>query len=147
VILGREMRPEQSDGREADVASCQQLEDDRKTPGGAGGLDAIQGLVVGEREELEAVREQRRVAGAQVHVAGVELGEVRDQDCRHPARPGGEALEPCDELDVREPSQGVEGLPSRSRRGVECQVRRVRQGRGIGRCGDRRGVAQVGLLT
>ncbi len=105
VVLGREVRAEQPDRREVDRAGGEELEDDGEAAGRARDLDAVVGLVLGEGEGVAAVGEERGVAGAQVDVAGVELGEVRDEQRRVAALSPGERLYPRDQLRVGEASE------------------------------------------
>src|SRR5207244_7446215 len=64
---------------EAERARGEQLEDHGKPAGGSRDLDPVVGLSLGEPESVPAVDEERGVALAQVDVARVELGEVRDE--------------------------------------------------------------------
>ena len=77
VVLACQVGTEHSHGGEVDLGGGEEVEDDREALGRACGLDAVEGLVLGEREDVAAIGEERRVARAQVHVAGVELGETR----------------------------------------------------------------------
>lgn len=79
VVGGREMRSEQPDSRETDVATGQPREDDRESSNRAGRLDAIVRGVLGEMERLNAVGEQRRIALAEVEAPIVEDREVGDE--------------------------------------------------------------------
>ena len=81
-----------------------------ESPGGAGDLHAVVGLVVGEGEDVAAVDEEGGVAGAQVKVSGVELGEVGDEECGGAALAGGEALHSREELVVGEATKRLEEL-------------------------------------
>jgi hypothetical protein len=67
-------------------------------------------LVLRETERVEAVREERRVAGPQVNVAGVELGEVGDEVGRGGSLPSSEALHARQELRVGQTTQGIENV-------------------------------------
>ena len=82
VVVGSQVRRQQPHSREAERAALEHLEDHGKAPCRTGDRDAVVGLLLGEAEDVPAVREERAVAGAQVHVAGVELREVRDQEHR-----------------------------------------------------------------
>jgi hypothetical protein len=62
-------------------------------------------LVLGEGQHLTAIGKERGVARVQVHVASVELGEVSDEERRCTPVASGEALEPDDELVVRQPPE------------------------------------------
>jgi hypothetical protein len=102
------MRAEQPDRREVDEAGGEPLEDDREAAGRPRDLDVVIGLVLREGEGVAAVGEERGVAGPQVHVAGVELGEMRDEQRRRAALAGGQGLHPGDELGVGEATEGPE---------------------------------------
>jgi hypothetical protein len=99
------VRREEPDRREVHRARREELEDDWKTSGRPGDFDAVVGLVLGERERIAAVREERGVAGAQVRVARVQLGEVRHENGRVLVVAPGEGLDARDELGVGEPTQ------------------------------------------
>jgi len=105
VVLGREVRSQQPDGRQAHAALDQQLQDYRESPRGASDLDPVVRLVLGEREHMAAVREERGIALAEVDVTGVELCEVRDELGGGHALSRRETLDPCDELVVGEATQ------------------------------------------
>ncbi len=115
VVLGREVRAEQSQRREVDRARGEQLEYDGEAAGRARALDAVVGLVLGEGEGVPAVDEERGVPRAQVHVARGELGEVRHEQRGRAALPGGEPVHPRDELGVGEPTEGSENVMPHAR--------------------------------
>jgi len=102
VVVERQVRTQQPDSREAQRAALEHLEDHRKAPCRSRDRDAVVGLLLGEAERVPAVGEERAVAGAQVHVAGVELGEVSDEQHRDVPLARDEVMEASHELDVRE---------------------------------------------
>jgi hypothetical protein len=69
VILLGQMRGQESHRGEVDFALGQPIENDGKLAGRPRCLDAIEGLVLREPEDLSAVREEGRVAGAQIEAA------------------------------------------------------------------------------
>jgi hypothetical protein len=114
VVVGRQVRAEQPHGGEVDRAVGEEVEDDREAAGRARGLDAVVGLVLGERENVPAVDEEGRVAGAQVHVPRVELGQMHDEESRRAAFTGSQALHSRDELVVGQPADGAEEILPRA---------------------------------
>ncbi len=82
LVLAREMRSQQADGREVDLPRGKQPQDCRIPPHNFGRLHPVVGLVLREMEDLEAIDEERREAGALVEAPRVELGQVRDQGGR-----------------------------------------------------------------
>jgi hypothetical protein len=89
-----QVRGQEPHRREVDRSLFEQVQDGGEAASGAGGLDAVVGLVLGEAEHVPAVGEERRMAHAQVRVAGVQLGQVRDQEGGGAALARGEVLDP-----------------------------------------------------
>jgi hypothetical protein len=102
------MRREEPDRREVHRARREEPEDDREAAGRPRDLDPVVRLVLGEGERVAAVREERGVAAAQVHVARVELGEVSHEKGRVPVLALREGLDASDELGVGELTQRLE---------------------------------------
>ena len=110
VVVRREMRSQQPDGCEADIALGEQFEDHRESPGGSGHLDAVVGFALGERQRVTAVHEEGAITCPQVHVASVELGEMGYELSRRIAFPRGQAPYLRDELCVRETTERSEDV-------------------------------------
>ena len=79
VVLIREMRCEQGDGRERHVAVGHAREDQRISPRGAGCRDAAVGRRLGETQHAGGPGEERGVALAEVEPACIDFGEERDE--------------------------------------------------------------------
>jgi hypothetical protein len=82
MVLRREMGCQQSDRRQVDRALGEQVQNYRKAPRCAGRLDSMIGGMFRQIQELRAVGEEGRAAGAEIQPPRVELGERRD----HPRR-------------------------------------------------------------
>ena len=108
MVVGGEVWPEKPNGGEVDRPLGEQVEDDGEPAGGAGGVDTVVGLVLGQTEDVPTVDEQGRIALAEVDVAGVELGEVGDELGGRLTLGSGEALQARDEVGVGEATQGNE---------------------------------------
>jgi hypothetical protein len=78
MVLRRQVGSEEPNGREVDGSLRQEVQDHRKAAGGASGLDAVVGLVLGEPQDGATVGEEGGVALSEVDVADVHLGEVGD---------------------------------------------------------------------
>ena len=90
MVGGSQVRSEKPYRREVEHSLREPVEDDGEAAGGAGGLDAVVGLVLGEAEGVAAVDEEGGIALPEMEVAGVELGEVGDELGRGLALAGGE---------------------------------------------------------
>ena len=104
MVVGGEVRREKPDGGEMNRALGEQVEDDGEPTGGASGVDAVVGLVLGEAKDVPTVDEEGRIALPEVDVAGVELGEVGDELGGRLTLGSGEALQARDEVGVGEAS-------------------------------------------
>jgi len=85
VIVGGDMAGEHARGGRAQRAIKQKVDHDGVIACEARGLDAIEGRVLGEAKDLDAVREGRGEAFGRVEAAGVELREMDDQGDRRRA--------------------------------------------------------------
>ena len=133
MVVEREMRAQQPHGRQADGAALEQLQDRRKTPRRSCDSDAVVGLLLGQAEEFPAVAEERAVAGPEVHVAGIELREVGDQEDHGPALANSEVLDASHQLRVGEVPEGCQEVRlhvSLYRAWRPAQVRKVEIFRG-----------------
>jgi hypothetical protein len=99
---------EQPHRGEVDRAALEHLQDHRKTPHRSGDRDAVVGFLLGEAEDVSAVGEERAVAGPKVHVARVELREVRHEQDHGSTLASGEIPDASDELGVGQASEGRE---------------------------------------
>ena len=79
MILRRQVRRQQTDRGQVHRPVRQQLQDDRKAPRGAGGLDPSIGRVLGEAEDLRAVGEERRAALPEIEPPRVQFRQRRNQ--------------------------------------------------------------------
>jgi hypothetical protein len=107
VVLASQVRAEQPHGRDVESGPFEHLEDHRKTPRRSRHRDAAVGLLLGKGQRVPAVGEERAMAGAQVHVARIELREVGDEEN------GGATLAAGEVLDARH-ERGVGETPERS---------------------------------
>ena len=73
------MRREEADGGQVEPAFGYRLEQDGKLPCRAGGLDPLVGRILGKAQLLDAVGEEGRMAGRRVRLAGVDLGDMREE--------------------------------------------------------------------
>lgn len=110
VIVECQVRSQEPHGREVDRARREQLEDHRETARCPSDLDAVVGFVLGEREDVAAVGEEGAVAGSQMDIACVELGEVSDEQGRGAALPCGQVFRARDEFLVGERPKGGESV-------------------------------------
>src|SRR5687767_10702462 len=79
LVLGRQPPSQDLDGGQGEGTVFEQAEDPRERLARACDLYAVVGLVPGEMKLLEAIHVQRRVAGGEVDVTAVHLGQVNDQ--------------------------------------------------------------------
>jgi hypothetical protein len=110
VVLRSEVGGEQSNGGEVDRTPFEHLQDDGKSTRCPRHCDAVVGLLLGEGQDLPAIGEEGAIAGAQVHVACIQLGEVGDEEGHEATLAGGELLHACDQLRVREAPEGGEEI-------------------------------------
>ena len=110
VIVVGQVRRQEPHSREVDRARSEQIEDDREAARGPSDLDAVVGLVLGEREDGPAVGEERRVARSQMDIARVELGDMGDEKCRGVAFACGQFLRARHEVVVRKATKGSESV-------------------------------------
>jgi hypothetical protein len=102
VVLASQVRAEQPHGGGVESAPFEHLEDNRKAPRRSRHRDAVVGLLLGKGQGVPAVGEERAMAGAQVHVASIELREVGDEENGGATLAVGEVLDARDELGVGE---------------------------------------------
>src|SRR2546427_6752362 len=88
MVGGRQVRSQEPPAREVQRTLAEHVTDDRKPPANARRHDAVVRLMLGEAQNLGAVREERREARGQVEPTSVELGQVSDE------RGGGLTLAP-----------------------------------------------------
>jgi hypothetical protein len=108
MVVGSQVRGEQLHGGEVESTAFEHLQDHGKAPRRPGDRDAVVGLLLGEGEDVPAVGEERAMAGAQVHVAGIQLREVGDEEDGGVTLASREVLDARDELGVGEPTEGRE---------------------------------------
>lgn len=75
VAFDRQMRGQQSDGGQRDVAVRETAQDRRKPPRRAGGGDAAVRGRLRKMKHVRAVREQRRMAFGELELARIEFAE------------------------------------------------------------------------
>ena len=111
VVLRREVRPQQTDGGQAQRARSQEIEDQREAPAGPSGLDAVAGGILGEPKGLRAIAEERTIALSGVeHRAAIERGQMGDQLGQGFALPAGEPFEAGKEVLIRQRGGGDEDV-------------------------------------
>src|SRR5437762_625715 len=96
------MRRQEPHGRQVDRAFGEHFENQREAAGGAGHLDAVVRLMLGEGQYLSTIYKEGPIAGSQVWVTSVQLGEMGDQGGRGLALARSKALQAGDEVGVRE---------------------------------------------
>jgi hypothetical protein len=79
VVLGREVTRQQPHRRERQRSVDELLEHPGKQSTRACCLDAVVRRILGQTENVAAIGEERRLAGAQVELPQVELREVGDE--------------------------------------------------------------------
>ena len=108
MVLRRQVRPQQLDRSEAHRPIRKPIQDQREAARGAGGLDAVIGLPLGEAQHVATVDEERRISFSQVDVAGLQLGEMGDDLGGHAALASDKRLELAEELGIGEARKGNE---------------------------------------
>src|SRR5262245_15747450 len=79
MVLRREMRREQADRREREVACFEPHEQDWIATRGASSLDPAIGGVLGQAQHLGAVGKQRGTPFGEIQTSRIELGEGRNE--------------------------------------------------------------------
>lgn len=79
MVGTREVGREQGHRRQVDLASRDQVEDDRVLAGETGGAHPPEGRRLGEMQAVGAVGEHGRARRLPVQPAGVDLGEVGEE--------------------------------------------------------------------
>ena len=79
MILSRQVRRQQTNRRQTDGPIRQQLQNYRKAPRHASGLDPSIGGVLGETEDLRAIGKEGRTALSEVQAPRVQLRERRNK--------------------------------------------------------------------
>jgi len=79
VVLGRQVWRQEAECREIQTPRGEPLENDRKLARHARGLYAAVGRMLGEVQDLDAVREQRRTGLAKIELPRIEFGQVSDE--------------------------------------------------------------------
>jgi hypothetical protein len=102
VVLLGQMRRQEPDSAEMDAAVGEERQDHRKPSRRARGFDPVEGGVLGEVQDLRAVREHRRAALSKVEAPRIELSECRDQARSGLRFTSGEPLHFGDQLFVGE---------------------------------------------
>jgi hypothetical protein len=102
VVVRRQMRREQADRGQGEVASGQQVQDPGKPPRRPRRLDTAVGGVLGEVQHLRAVREERRAAFAEVQAPRVDLRQRRDELHRRLPLAAGESFDLREQFLIRQ---------------------------------------------
>jgi hypothetical protein len=110
VVLDRQVGREESHRGQVHSPVRQQLEHDRETPRDPSDFDAVVGLALGHAERIPAIDEQGRIALANVHVAGVQLRQMRDDGSGILALARQGSLESGDECPIGEATEGNEDV-------------------------------------
>ena len=79
MVLRREVRRQQTNGRQVHRALREQVQHDRELPRGPRSLDPVAGGSFGEPKHLRAVSEETSRPFAAVEFAPVELGQMGDE--------------------------------------------------------------------
>jgi hypothetical protein len=79
VIRGREVRREQRDRRQREIATFQHLEHNGEPAGDTGRLDATVCRVLGQMEHARAVHKERRASLTTIEPPRIDLCESRNQ--------------------------------------------------------------------
>ena len=79
MVLRRQVRRQEANGRQVHRPVREQVEDHRKLPSGSRGLDAVAGGGLGEPQDLGAVPEERPRPLRTMELTDVELREVGDE--------------------------------------------------------------------
>ena len=110
VVRGRQVRREEPRRGQVDCPCRKQLEDDGVPSGGPCDLDPVVGLPLRKSQGIPAVDVKGFVSLAQVHIARVQLGEVRDEVGRLVTLSRDQALHARDELVIGEASERSENV-------------------------------------
>jgi hypothetical protein len=102
LILGRELRDQQSHCREVYGPITEQVEDDGVLSRGPGGLDTAVGSILGEMEHLHTVGERRRAAFSKVQLSLVQHGKVGNENRRRLTLPPGKEFHARDDILIGE---------------------------------------------
>ena len=102
VIVWREMRRQQSDGRQREGTVADVLQDDRKPSRGPGGLDAVVRRVLRQVQRLRAVGKQRREPLGQIEPARIELDQEREKACGRASLSRGCTCDRCEQFTIRQ---------------------------------------------
>jgi hypothetical protein len=126
------VRREHPHGRQADGPALEQLQDQREASCRSRHRDPVEGLLLRETERLPAVGEERAVASLEVHLAGVELRQVGDEQGRRAPLAHGQLADATLELGVGEPAKRREEIRAhvssyRTRRSAEVRRAGIRQ--------------------
>jgi hypothetical protein len=79
VILSCEMRPQQSDGRQGNLATFEEPQDDRVVTRRTRSFDASIRRMLGQMEHVGAVHKQRRESFLEVQSSRIDLHQQRDE--------------------------------------------------------------------
>jgi hypothetical protein len=102
VIVVREVRGQQTDCRQCDLAASQLAGDHRKPAHRARGGDAVVGRMLREAQRSRAEHEERRVALTEIEPAGIYFCEEDDEICRRASLARGGLGCRIEELSIRE---------------------------------------------
>jgi hypothetical protein len=106
MVLGREMRREEPDGRQIQQAIAEHLKNNRELACGPGGRDSSVGGVLRQVKDVRAIDKERRAAFGQVQTPLVKYSQMRDEGRRHDALARGKLFHPLDEFMIGELSHG-----------------------------------------
>jgi hypothetical protein len=101
MVLPRQVGRQQPQRGQVHRTFPEPLQEDRELAALPCRLDPVVGGVLGEPQDLPAVREERREPQAQVDPTGVELGQVGDKVHGGRAFVMGQSVELCDQIVVR----------------------------------------------
>jgi hypothetical protein len=78
-VLACQVRRQDPDGGQVQRPVREHVEQDGEPPGGVGNLDPVVGAVLGQLEDLGAIREERLASGAPIQLPRIELRQVGHQ--------------------------------------------------------------------
>ncbi len=110
MVARSEVRREKPHAREVDRPFGEQVEDHREAPRRPGHFDPVVRLPLRQAQGVSTIDEQGAVSLPQVHVTCVQLREVCDELGLHIAVALDKALQPRDQIGIREASQASEHL-------------------------------------
>ena len=101
-VLARQVRPEQEQPGEVELAGSDGIEQPRKLADEPRRRDAAHRRVFGQSELVDAVREQTRASARAMQSARFDLAQMREQRCEHLIRSSDQPARVRQQLRIRE---------------------------------------------